>query len=75
MDFDEARKLATRVAKESAGISVKFGETNGETILHLINRDIPGKIASRNLTNAADWAEHPWNKYNNKEKHEQHDDH
>lgn len=57
---ETARKLATRVAKESAGVSVKIGETNGKPVLHLIHRDLRKSV---NLVNEADWAEHPWNKY------------
>jgi hypothetical protein len=64
LDLESARKLATRVAKESSGISVKIGETNGKPVLHLVNRNMPPKIASRNLTSAADWDEHPWNRQN-----------
>lgn len=62
LDPKTARQLATAVAKQSDGISVKIGETNGKPVLHLINRNLPGKIASRNLVSEADWAEHQWNR-------------
>lgn len=68
LDTDAAKKLATQVAKQSTGISVKIGETNGKAVLHLVNRLMPGKIASQNVVNEADWAEHPWNKQNQKKK-------
>lgn len=58
---ETARKLATTVAKESTGVSVKIGETNGLPVLHLIHRDLRTSV---NITSEADWAEHPWNKYN-----------
>jgi hypothetical protein len=61
---ESARKLATRVAKESNGVSVKIGETNGKPVLHLVNRNMPSKFAARDLVSEADWDEHPWNRYN-----------
>lgn len=64
LDAESARKLATRVAKESNGISVKIGETNGAPVLHLINRNMPSKYASRNVTSVAEWDDHPWNRQN-----------
>lgn len=64
LDPKTARELATAVAKQSDGVSVKIGETNGKPVLHLINRHMPSNIAARDLVNEADWAEHPWNKQN-----------
>jgi hypothetical protein len=61
---ESARKLATRVAKESNGVSVKIGQTNGHPVLHLVNRNMPSKFAARNVTSEADWDEHPWNRQN-----------
>lgn len=61
---ESARKLATRVAKESSGVSVKIGETNGMPVLHLVSRNLPSKFAARNVESEADWDEHPWNRYN-----------
>lgn len=64
LDPESARKLATRVAKESGGISVKIGSTNGVPVLHLVNRNLPSKYAARDLTSVAEWDEHPWNRQN-----------
>ena len=61
---ESARKLATEVAKQSDGVSVKIGETNGKPVLHLVNRHLPSREASVNVTCEADWSEHPWNKNN-----------
>ena len=35
LDKDSARKLATRVVKESEGGIIKFGRTNGRNCLHI----------------------------------------
>lgn len=58
------RELASRVAKQSSGVSIKFGRTNGQDVLHLIRRQ------KENVTAASDtipatvtaWLLHPWNK-------------
>ena len=57
------REIATRVAKESSGVSVKFGKTNGEPVLHLIRRQTD-KVEAASDTIQADilaWESHPWN--------------
>ena len=52
-------ELATVVAKQSTGVSVKLGLTNGQAVLHLIHRKlrdsrtIPATLIAWNL--------HPWN--------------
>lgn len=52
-------ELATMVAKQSTGVSVKVGQCNGEPVLHLIRRKertsqtIPATIV--------DWNLHEWN--------------
>ena len=53
------QELATRVAKQSTGVSVKIGQRNGEPVLHLIHRKerrsetIPATVV--------DWNLHKWN--------------
>lgn len=67
MTDKEGRKLATRIAKESDGVSVKFGRTNGRFALHLIRRQ--GKTtpaASTTIFTEPDWVDHPWNRDNAK---------
>lgn len=62
-------QLATKVAKESSGISIKIGAVNGRPVLHLIDRNVEDtRLASVNMdaTEVA-WNLHPWNK-NNKPK-------
>lgn len=56
----EARQLATRVAKESNGVSVRIAATNGRNCLHLIHRDLK---ASNTIYEVWEWAEHPWNRH------------
>lgn len=52
-------ELATVVAKQSTGVSVRVGETNGEPVLHLmkrkerVSRTIPATVVHWNLD--------PWN--------------
>lgn len=56
MTEKEARALATRIAKSSTGVRVKFGRTNGEHVLHLlIDRQ------SETIASAVEWDEHPAN--------------
>lgn len=62
MDLAAARKLATRVAKESDDVRVKFGETNGKVCLHLIV--VGGRRYSNTIFTEAEWSDHPENKYN-----------
>lgn len=45
-------------------MAVKIGETNGASVLHLVNRKLPPKFAARDLVSEADWNEHPWNRQN-----------
>ncbi len=66
LDAKSARALATTVAKQSNGVSVKIGETNGKPVLHLVNKNVAPKIASRNVTSEAEWDAHPWNRINKK---------
>lgn len=60
MNSVEARKLATVVAKQSSGVSVKIGQTNGVAVLHLIKKT----GTSETIFHAWQWAEHPWNSQN-----------
>lgn len=62
-----ARELSLAVAKQSLGVSVKPGRTNGAPVLHLIQRrnDAAGRpAASSTIASEADWSEHPWNTNN-----------
>lgn len=54
----DARKLATRVAKESDGI-VRFGKTNGEVCLH-----IRCDRQSETIYSEPQWEDHRWNRSN-----------
>jgi hypothetical protein len=62
------QQLASRVARESDGISIKIGQVNGKPVLHLIRRRNEDKgilPESRDMeaTETA-WNLHPWNKAN-----------
>lgn len=59
----DARELAKRVAQESSGVKVKFGNVNGKPVLHLINENIEDRrLRSNDIRNAGEWVEHPWNR-------------
>lgn len=63
------KRLATKIAKESTGVSVRHGNTNGQDVLHLVRRD-PAESLTIPATSAA-WDLHPWNDaslYNRKSK-------
>lgn len=65
----QARELSTRVAKNSSGVSVKLGRTNGHPVLHLIQREDPNSKPPREaesvtIASEAEWDAHPWNSYN-----------
>ena len=63
MTAQEARTLATEIAKHSDGVSVKFGQTNGQHVLHLVVRAIQGRPASsQTITEPWEWDDHPANK-------------
>lgn len=76
---DTAKKLATRVAKESDGI-VRFGKTNGRICLHI---RVPAKPAagddigkqqqagSETVYSVAEWDNHRWNRNNKPRKKKQ----
>lgn len=53
------RALAKLIAKQSHGVTVKFGRTNGQECLHL-------KTAkqSRTIYTAVEWDLHEWNTQN-----------
>lgn len=60
------KALATVVAKQSSGVSVRLGKTNGQPVLHLIRRQ-RGATEAASLTIPAtqtDWDLHPWNHNN-----------
>lgn len=62
MTQKEARELATRVAKESHGVRVKFGRTNGRECLHLIvNHPDQGFSYSETIYESWEWEEHEEN--------------
>lgn len=59
------KSLATKIAKESNGVSIKFGRTNGQDVLHLVRKrdDEKGREAA-SVTIPADlttWQLHDWN--------------
>jgi len=60
-----AQQLATKVAKESYGVSVRIGRTNGRDVLHLIRRrdDSKGRTAASQTIPAdlTTWQLHEWN--------------
>jgi protein-tyrosine-phosphatase len=58
LDDLAARKLATRVVKESDAI-VRFGKTNGRNCLH-----IRAQRMSETIYSVFDWEEHRWNRAN-----------
>jgi hypothetical protein len=65
MSPKESKQLATRVAKESDNVVVRFGKTNGRHCLHL--NDTKPKDASRSsftIFNEQEWAESPYNHAN-----------
>lgn len=59
MTILEARKLATRIVKESNNVIVKFGITNSRNCLHLRHTSAPRE--SQTIYDAADWDIHDWN--------------
>lgn len=72
-----ARELSTTVVKQSTGVIVKPGRTNGAPVLHLIQRrnDEAGRpAASTTIACEADWSEHPWNVNNQPRKKKRDDD-
>lgn len=65
----QARELSTQVAKQSTGVSVKLGRTNGRPVLHLIQHRAddakpPREAESFTIASEAEWAAHPWNRHN-----------
>lgn len=65
MNEAEARKLGRAVAQQSNGVRVKFGRTNGQATLHLINEPLR---QSRTIYSEPEWSEHPWNVQNQSKK-------
>lgn len=62
MTEKEARELATQVAKQSHGVRVKFGCTNGRRCLHLIvNHPDQGLAYSETIYEPWEWADHEEN--------------
>lgn len=53
------QELATVVAKQSNGVSVKIGECNGEPVLHLMRRK--ERDSSTIPATIVDWNLHEWN--------------
>jgi hypothetical protein len=66
MDTQESRKLATRVAKESTNVVVKFGKTNGRNCLHL--RVLGESPDSQTIYSVEEWNLHQWNHANRPKK-------
>lgn len=59
----DARELAKRVAQESSGVKIKFGNVNGRPVLHIVNENIEDRrVRSNDIRNVAEWIEHPWNR-------------
>jgi hypothetical protein len=64
-DQKAARALATRVAKESSNVTVRFGETNGRICLHLrLRKSKDPSTASETIYSVEEWNLHPWNNAN-----------
>lgn len=61
----EIKKLATRIAKESNNVVMKFGKTNGRPCLHL-NHTAPKDKSRSSFTiySSDEWHIHPWNNAN-----------
>jgi len=69
MNTQDARKLSTRVAKESSNVVVRFGRTNGRDCLHL--RQMGKELASETIYSEEEWNLHPWNFANRPKKKKQ----
>jgi hypothetical protein len=55
------QELLTVVAKQSTGVSVRLGQTNGQAVLHLVKRKL-GKQGSRTIpATLVAWNLHEWN--------------
>lgn len=55
----DARALAKQIAKDSQGVRVKFGQTNGVNVLHVIASD--PNASSRTIKTRGEWEIHPAN--------------
>ena len=53
------QQLATIVAKQSSGVSVRHGQTNGQAVLHLVSRKRRESLTLPATLQA--WNLHPWN--------------
>lgn len=62
---DAQRKLATRVAKESDKVTVRFGHTNGRPCLHLsLHGSKDPSTSAETIYSVQEWNLHPWNNAN-----------
>lgn len=62
---DAQRKLATRVAKESNKVTVRFGHTNGRPCLHLrLHENKDPSTSAETIYSVQEWNLHPWNNAN-----------
>lgn len=68
------RELASRIARETDGIVIRQGTTNGKAVLHLQRqRNIDNGIEAASVTIPAsvmEWELHDWNPTNKKKKKE-----
>lgn len=60
------QQLATKIVKESTGVSVKIGQTNGKAVLHLIRWAKPDAGREHSESHTIDattvaWNLDPWN--------------
>lgn len=57
----ELQDLAHQIVKQSRGVSVRFGCTNGRPCLHLKSRG-----ESETIYSTSEWAAHRWNTANHR---------
>lgn len=81
MTEDQARKLATRVAKESDAI-IRFGVTNGRRCLHIRVAAKPAagddmgserRAGSETIYDGLGWDDHKWNNINKRRREKRQD--
>lgn len=66
----EFRALGKRIAKENKNVRVKFGTTNGKTVLHVY---VPGSNSlGATISTYSEWEDHPANNYQKEDNHGEH---
>jgi hypothetical protein len=69
-DNKSAAFTATQIAKQSDGVSIKRGRTNGHPVLHLVRKATETvEAASVTLRSASEWYGHEWNKTHKRDNH------